>query len=60
MFLGAAVPPWVGYYEEDAIQEQVLALSAVSIFIKHFFDVEKKKYLSYLTVYPQNNCNITV
>uniref|UniRef100_A0A3Q3CLB9 Synapse-associated protein 1 n=1 Tax=Haplochromis burtoni TaxID=8153 RepID=A0A3Q3CLB9_HAPBU len=25
---GAAVPPWVGYNEEDAIQEQILALSA--------------------------------
>ncbi|CAG5862117.1 unnamed protein product [Menidia menidia] len=26
--LGAAVPPWVGYNEEDTIQEQILALSA--------------------------------
>ncbi|XP_061593877.1 synapse-associated protein 1-like [Cololabis saira] len=25
---GAAVPPWVGYSEEDTIQEQILALSA--------------------------------
>ncbi|XP_054458220.1 synapse-associated protein 1-like [Anoplopoma fimbria] len=25
---GAAVPPWVGYNEEDAIQQQILALSA--------------------------------
>lgn len=33
---GAAVPPWVGYNEEDAIQEQILALSAVNIFKKHF------------------------
>ncbi|KAM4738646.1 synapse-associated protein 1-like isoform 1-T1 [Anableps anableps] len=26
--VGAAVPPWVGYDEEDIIQEQILALSA--------------------------------
>lgn len=25
---GAAVPPWVGYNEEDTVQEQILALSA--------------------------------
>ncbi|XP_043928720.1 synapse-associated protein 1 [Protopterus annectens] len=27
----AAVPPWVGYSEEETIQQQILALSAVSI-----------------------------
>ncbi len=26
----AAVPPWVGYNEEETIQQQMLALSAVS------------------------------
>lgn len=26
----AAVPPWVGYNEEETIQQQILALSAVS------------------------------
>lgn len=26
----AAVPPWVGYSEEETIQQQILALSAVS------------------------------
>lgn len=30
-FLGAAVPPWVGYNDEDTVQQQILALSAVSI-----------------------------
>lgn len=27
--LEAAVPPWVGYNEEETIQQQILALSAV-------------------------------
>lgn len=31
LFLGAAVPPWVGYNEEETIQQQILALSAVSV-----------------------------
>lgn len=26
----AAVPPWVGYNEEDAMKSQILALSQVS------------------------------
>lgn len=26
--ISSAVPPWVGYYEEDTIQQQILALSA--------------------------------
>lgn len=28
---GPAVPPWVGFNDEDTVQQQVLALSAVSI-----------------------------
>lgn len=31
MLSGAAVPPWVGYNEEDTVQQQILALSAVRI-----------------------------
>lgn len=31
----AAVPPWVGYNEEETIQQQILALSAVSKGIMH-------------------------
>lgn len=34
--LGAAVPPWVGYNEEDTVQQQILALSAVRIISKTF------------------------
>lgn len=34
LFVGVPVPPWVGYDEEDVIQEQILALSAVSTVIK--------------------------
>lgn len=30
VFPEAAVPPWVGYNEEETIQQQILALSAVS------------------------------
>lgn len=30
LYLDAAVPPWVGYNEEETIQQQILALSAVS------------------------------
>ncbi len=26
----ASVPPWIGYNEEEAMKEQILALSAVS------------------------------
>lgn len=29
-FSGPAVPPWVGFSDEDTVQQQVLALSAVS------------------------------
>lgn len=29
LYLDAAVPPWVGYNEEETIQQQILALSAV-------------------------------
>lgn len=29
--LDVAVPPWVGYNEEETIQQQILALSAVSV-----------------------------
>ena len=29
----AAVPPWVGYNEEKAMKEQILALSTVSVLI---------------------------
>lgn len=28
---GSAVPPWVGFNDEDSVQQQILALSAVSI-----------------------------
>lgn len=28
----AAVPPWVGYNEEEAMKSQILALSTVSIY----------------------------
>lgn len=30
VYADAAVPPWVGYSEEETIQQQILALSAVS------------------------------
>ncbi|KAF0042636.1 hypothetical protein F2P81_006168 [Scophthalmus maximus] len=39
---GAAVPPWVGYNEEDTVQQQILALSAVSI---NPFGIYKKIYI---------------
>lgn len=36
VLLGAAVPPWVGYNEEETVQQQILALSAVRIISKTF------------------------
>lgn len=36
VLLGAAVPPWVGYNEEETVQQQILALSAVRIIGKIF------------------------
>lgn len=37
--LEAAVPPWVGYNEEETIQQQILALSAVSKNLIHYITV---------------------
>lgn len=49
LFLGAAVPPWVGYNEEETIQHQILALSAVRTLQKMFIFIlkNKKKNLQY-------------
>lgn len=43
LFVGAAVPPWVGYNGEETIQQQILALSAVSLapFVKMFIFIWK-------------------
>lgn len=30
VFAGPAVPPWVGFNDEETVQQQILALSAVS------------------------------
>lgn len=37
LFAGVAVPPWVGYNEEETIQQQILALSAVSFSLYETF-----------------------
>lgn len=36
VLLGAAVPPWVGFNEEETVQQQILSLSAVRIIGKIF------------------------
>lgn len=30
IFEGDAVPPWIGYHEEEVMKSQILALSSVS------------------------------
>ncbi len=43
----AAVPPWVGYVEEEEMKKQILALSKVIYFIFLFFVQIKINYFYY-------------
>lgn len=45
---GAAVAPWVGYNEEDTVQQQILALSAVRIITTIFVWCSKIVYTTVL------------
>ncbi len=40
----AAVPPWVGYIEEEEMKKQILALSKVIYFILFFFRLNQNQF----------------